>query len=394
MPVLVVERAGAVATITLNRPDRGNALTTALKSELLAALTQVGDDEGVRAVVLTGAGSVFCAGQDLAEHAAALSRDPVSAFATIEQHYAPIVTTLTTMPKPVLASINGTCVGAGLGLALACDLRVAAASARLATAFAAIGLTCDSGLSATLVRAVGAARASELILLGEPFTAAQAVEWGIVTRVVDAAELATVAAELAARLAAGPTLAYAESKLAIAAAVGPPLGGVLGQSRDHADAVEAFLAKRTPEFHGRGTTIAATTPHGRSAAHEMFAADAASRALGIELLAADSGTATLRMRVTEAMVNGHHIAHGGFVFLLADCACNSHGPTTVAAAADITFVAPASLDDELIAEATERTRFGRSGIYDVTVFRADGGKRTIVAEFRGHSRTVRTDSTP
>ena len=144
--------------------------------------------------------------------------------------------------------------------------------------------------------------------------------------------------------------------------------------------------------------MAATTPHGRSAAHEMFAADAASRALGIELLAAESGTAMLRIRVTEAMVNGHHIAHGGFVFLLADsafaCACNSHGPTTVAAAADITFVAPASLDDELIAEATERTRFGRSGIYDVTVFRDDGGERTIVAEFRGHSRTVRTDSTP
>ena len=128
------------------------------------------------------------------------------------------------------------------------------------------------------------------------------------------------------------------------------------------------------------------------AAHEMFAADAASRALGIELVAAEAGTATLRMRVTAAMVNGHDIAHGGYVFLLADsafaCACNSHGPVTVAAAADITFVAPGKLGDELVAVATERTRFGRSGIYDVTVFRAEGNERVVIAEFRGTSRTL------
>ena len=128
------------------------------------------------------------------------------------------------------------------------------------------------------------------------------------------------------------------------------------------------------------------------AAHEMFAADAASRALGIELVAAEAGTATLRMRVTAAMVNGHDIAHGGYVFLLADsafaCACNSHGPVTVAAAADITFVAPGKLGDELVAVATERTRFGRTGIYDVTVFRAEGDERVVIAEFRGTSRTL------
>ena len=260
-PVLLVDRAGSLTTITLNRPDRGNALTAELKSQLLAALVAAGDDAEVRAVVLTGAGRAFCAGQDLAEHAANLADDPATAFATIEEHYAPIVNVLTTMPKPVLAAINGTCVGAGLGLALACDLRVAAAGARLATAFTAIGLTCDSGLSATLVRAVGAARASELILLGEPFTVEQAAEWGLVSRVVAAADLAAAAAELGGRLAAGPTLAYAASKLAIAAAVAPPLADVLaaeaaaqarlGPSRDHGDAVAAFLAKRPPEFHGR-----------------------------------------------------------------------------------------------------------------------------------------------
>jgi 2-(1,2-epoxy-1,2-dihydrophenyl)acetyl-CoA isomerase len=257
---VLVDRAGAVTTITLNRPDRGNALTTALKTQLLVAVTAAGEDESARAVVVTGAGSTFCAGQDLAEHAASLAEDPATAFATIEQHYAPIVTALATMPKPTLAAINGTCVGAGLGIALACDLRIAAAGARMATAFSAIGLTCDSGLSATLVRAVGAARASELILLGESFTAEQAEQWGLVTRVVDADDLPTATADLASRLAAGPTLAFAESKRIIAAAVEPPLGTTLadeaeaqsrlGATSDHGDAVAAFLAKRKPEFRG------------------------------------------------------------------------------------------------------------------------------------------------
>jgi acyl-CoA thioesterase len=127
----------------------------------------------------------------------------------------------------------------------------------------------------------------------------------------------------------------------------------------------------------------------------MFAADTASSALGIELLSAGGGAAEVRMRVTATMVNGHDIAHGGYVFLLADsafaCACNSHGPVTVAAAADITFVEPARLGDELVAVATERTRYGRSGLYDVTVFRVDGDGRVVIAEFRGHSRTLRPD---
>ncbi|MET8009257.1 hydroxyphenylacetyl-CoA thioesterase PaaI [Streptomyces sp. NPDC005271] len=123
-------------------------------------------------------------------------------------------------------------------------------------------------------------------------------------------------------------------------------------------------------------------------AEEMFAADEASRGLGIELLETGDGSAVLRMSVTASMVNGHGIAHGGYVFLLADtafaCACNSHGPVTVAAGADITFVAPAREGDVLVATARERTRFGRSGIYDVTVMRGD----EVIAEFRGRSRTT------
>ncbi len=127
------------------------------------------------------------------------------------------------------------------------------------------------------------------------------------------------------------------------------------------------------------------------AAEVMFAADRASRGLGIELLSAGDGNASVRMTVTAAMVNGHGIAHGGYLFLFADCAfacaCNSHGPVTVAAGADIDFVAPARQGDVLTAVASERTRFGRSGIYDVSVLRGD----EVIAEFRGRSRTVRAD---
>ncbi|GAA2250809.1 hydroxyphenylacetyl-CoA thioesterase PaaI [Streptomyces indiaensis] len=126
------------------------------------------------------------------------------------------------------------------------------------------------------------------------------------------------------------------------------------------------------------------------AAEAMFAADEASRGLGIELLEQGEGVAVLRMTVTRAMVNGHGIAHGGYVFLLADtafaCACNSHGPVTVAAGADITFVAPAHQGDVLVARAEERTRFGRSGLYDVSVRRGD----EVIAEFRGRSRSIRS----
>ncbi|NUO99139.1 MAG: enoyl-CoA hydratase/isomerase family protein, partial [Nonomuraea sp.] len=172
-----------MAVVTLNRPERRNALDTALKTALRQALEEVAADDAVRAVLLTGAGGAFCAGQDLAEHAAALRADPGRAFDTVEADYAPIIRLLATMGKPVVAAVNGTCVGAGLALALACDLRVLAEDAVLATAFSAIGLTCDSGLSRTLVRAVGEARAKELVLLGEPFSVAQAVAWGIAGRV-------------------------------------------------------------------------------------------------------------------------------------------------------------------------------------------------------------------
>ncbi|MBE1579350.1 acyl-CoA thioesterase [Amycolatopsis roodepoortensis] len=133
-----------------------------------------------------------------------------------------------------------------------------------------------------------------------------------------------------------------------------------------------------------------------NAAHTMFADDQASKALGIELVEAAEGHAVATMRITETMVNGHDIAHGGYVFLLADttfaCACNSHGPVTVASGAEISFVAAGKLGDHLIATATERTRYGRNGIYDVTVHRETPDGPEVVAEFRGRSRTIQKAS--
>lgn len=254
------EQDPAVAIVTLNRPDKRNALTVELKEALVEALEKVAADSAVRAVVLTGEGKAFSVGQDLGEHVAALREDPATAFATVEQHYNPIVRTIATMPKPVIAAINGAAVGAGLGFALAADLRVAAESATFATAFAAIGLTADSGLSASLVHSLGAARATELLLLGDSFDAAQAQQYGLVREVVPVGDVRETALVLARRLAGGPTLAYAEIKNAIALGAVSPLADVLanegagqarlGVTRDHQEAVEAFLAKRRPVFDG------------------------------------------------------------------------------------------------------------------------------------------------
>ncbi len=250
----------AVAVLTLNRPDRRNALTRELKEALVAAVAQVGEDPSVRAVVLAGSGKAFCVGQDLAEHAEALRADAGSAFATVEQHYNPIVRGLATMPKPVVAAINGACVGAGLGFALACDFRVAAENAVFATAFAGIGLTADSGLSASLAHSLGAARALELLMLGESFTAERAAQWGLLRAAVPADQVLDTALELARTLAAGPTAAYAEIKNAVAVGAVSPLDETLaaegaaqarlGVTRDHAGAVEAFLGKQRPTFEG------------------------------------------------------------------------------------------------------------------------------------------------
>ena len=255
---------GAVATVTLARPEAMNALDDATKVALLAALREAADDPAVRAVVLTGTGRAFCVGQDLREHRASLAAtardDEFELGDTVRDHYNPITTLLSTMPKPVVAAVNGVAAGAGVGFALACDVRLVAQSAGFNTAFAGIALSCDSGASWWLPRLVGLARAKELLMMPRTVGSAEALTLGLATRVVPDDELPRAAAELAAGLAAGPTLAYASIKAAVVYSQTHDLAdslanegrlmGVTGRSADHRGAVEAFVAKSAPTFTG------------------------------------------------------------------------------------------------------------------------------------------------
>ncbi|PRX65545.1 enoyl-CoA hydratase [Nonomuraea fuscirosea] len=252
------EMADAVATVTLDRPEAMNSLTAETKQELLAGLRRAAADRAVRAVLLTGSGRAFCAGQDLREHAANLEAGRGLAD-TVRAHYNPIVELIATMAKPVVAAVNGVAAGAGASLAFACDLRVASEKAKFALAFAGIGLAPDTGASWTLQRLVGPGRAAELMLLGEALDAARALELGLVTRVVPPGEVLKTAQDLAVRLAQGPTLAYAATKRALAYAATHSLPDSLAleaelqdecvATRDHREATRAFLAKEVPAFN-------------------------------------------------------------------------------------------------------------------------------------------------
>jgi 2-(1,2-epoxy-1,2-dihydrophenyl)acetyl-CoA isomerase len=250
------EDADGVATITLQQPG----LTSQLRRDLRGLLEEVAADEAVRAVLVTGTGRAFCVGQDLGEHVEKLRGNAAASLSVVEDEYNPMVLALAALPVPVVVGINGACAGAGLGIALAGDLRVAAAGAKFTTAFTGIGLSSDSALAARLVRCVGASRASELLLLPEPFLAETAAGWGLVHRVVEPDRVRAEALELATRLASGPTAAYRAVKTVLATAATDPLEQTLalearlqrelGQTADHREAVEAFLAKRPPEFTG------------------------------------------------------------------------------------------------------------------------------------------------
>ena len=261
MSALLIDDADGVRTLTLNRPEAYNSLTLRLKEDLLTALRAAASDEAVRAVVITGTDRAFCAGQDLKEHVALLQASDPAPLSTVESHYNPIIETVTGMPKPVIAAVNGMAAGAGASLAYACDLRIAATSAKFLMAFANVGLTADSGASFTLPRLIGYGRAMEMMLLAAPVTAEHALSIGMVTQVVaDDAVLAT-AQELAGRMAAGPTTAYAKIKEALLAGAAGSLADALateartqaeaGATTDHTEAVDAFVAKRTPTFTGR-----------------------------------------------------------------------------------------------------------------------------------------------
>jgi len=260
-PVLYAVADG-VATVTLNRPDAMNSLDVATKEALLDAVTRAAEDSAVRCVVLTGTGRAFCVGQDLKEHIQILqSGSTDQLFTTVDAHYNPIVKALATMPKPVVAAVNGVAAGAGASLAFACDVRVLAEPAGFNLAFTGIALSCDTGSSWTLQRLVGRAKAIDLLYFPRTLSSADSLELGLATKVVPADELGSEVSQLAARLAAGPTVAFGAIRRSVAYSAGHSFEDALefessmmtltGATADHRAAVEAFVAKEKPVFEGR-----------------------------------------------------------------------------------------------------------------------------------------------
>jgi 2-(1,2-epoxy-1,2-dihydrophenyl)acetyl-CoA isomerase len=252
MTVLVEKRAG-YRQLTLNRPDRLNALTAAMGAALLAALDEAEADPECRAILLTGAGRGFCAGQDLSQVGSDLK--------LLLDGYNAVIRKLRALPMPVVCAVNGVAAGAGANLALACDIVLATKSASFIQAFAKIGLIPDVGGTWFLPRLVGAARARGLALLAEPLSAERAEAWGLIWQAVDDDKLMDAAQVLAARLAQGPTIGLALAKRALDAAEGNDLASQLDLERDlqceaartpdYAEGVRAFLEKRPPVFTGK-----------------------------------------------------------------------------------------------------------------------------------------------
>jgi len=260
--VLLVDRTDAVVTLTLNRPEAMNALDVPLKEALRDALAALETDRSCRAVVLAGAGRAFCAGQDLREHVAVLESGTSDSLDTVRRHYNPIAARLGSMPKPVVAAVGGMAAGAGAGLALLADFRIGGPSTSFLMAFANVGLAADTGLSWSLPRLVGHAKAVELLMLAEPVKAEAAERLGLLTRVVEAdADVLPAAQALAARLAAGPTVAYGAIKRELSVGDAGTLNDALaaeaqaqtisGATADHRNATIAFVEKRKPTFEGR-----------------------------------------------------------------------------------------------------------------------------------------------
>lgn len=251
-----VEMADAVATVTLNRPESLNALNATMRRELLAAVKAAGRDDAIRAVVITGEGRGFCSGADLRG-----GSDERDFRRVLTDAYNPLVTAIRELPKPVIAAVNGVAAGAGVSLALACDLVYAAEDARFIQAFVRIGLVPDSGSTRTLVRALGRHRAARLIFSGEPLSAAEAHAAGLVAELAPADQLAAVTHAAAAKLASAPTRAIALAKRAInhaedallaeSLAMEAALQELAGRTDDHAEGVAAFGEKREPRFLGR-----------------------------------------------------------------------------------------------------------------------------------------------
>jgi 2-(1,2-epoxy-1,2-dihydrophenyl)acetyl-CoA isomerase len=251
-----------VATITLDRPDSMNGLDVATKEALLAAVRVAEQDTSVRCVVLTGSGRAFCVGQDLKEHIQILhGSDAESLFRTVEEHYNPIVTALATMPKPVVAAVNGIAAGAGASLAFACDFRILTESAGFNLAFTGVALSCDTGSSWTLPRLVGRAKAIELLYLPRTIDSAESLALGLATTVVGPDEFEAEVATLARHLAQGPTVSFGAIRRSVLYSEGHDFAHSLefeasmmtltGSTEDHRNAVTAFVNKEKPTFNGR-----------------------------------------------------------------------------------------------------------------------------------------------
>lgn len=256
---ILLQRDGAVARLTLNRPEKLNSLTLGMLADLSAALTELDGDDTVRAVILTGTGRGFCAGQDLSDHEA--MDDTRAVRAVVERHYNPVIRQIRTLPQPVVAAVNGVAAGAGCSLALACDIAIATESAKFTNAFVNIGLIPDCGGSYFLPRMVGQARALGLSLLGEPIDAKVAAEWGLIWEAVPDADFAREVETLAKRLAEMPTAAVGLIKHAINVsghhsldqqlAIEAELQAQAAETEDYQEGRAAFLEKRKPRFIGR-----------------------------------------------------------------------------------------------------------------------------------------------
>jgi 2-(1,2-epoxy-1,2-dihydrophenyl)acetyl-CoA isomerase len=257
---LLVDRTDAVVTLTLNRPEAMNALDVELKEALRDTLATLETDRSCRAIVLAGAGRGFCVGQDLREHAEQLESGHTD-LDTVRAHYNPIAQRLASMPKPVVAAVRGMAAGAGASFALLADFRVGGPSTKFLMAFANVGLAGDSGISWSLPRIVGHARALELLLLASPVDAPAAVQMGLLSQLTESDdEVLPVAVALAERLAAGPTVAYGAIKrelsigdagtLSDALAAEAQAQAICGRTDDHKAAVNSFLAKQKPVFEG------------------------------------------------------------------------------------------------------------------------------------------------
>ncbi|HEX4583493.1 MAG TPA: enoyl-CoA hydratase-related protein [Burkholderiaceae bacterium] len=255
-----LQTAQGIATLTLNRPDRLNSLTRLMLTELSSALAIVRLDPSVRCLVVTGAGRAFCSGQDLDDDSVDPALGPVDLGSVIEHGYRPIVLGIRDLPIPVVAAVNGIAAGAGANIALACDVVVAALSARFVQPFCRLGLLPGAGGTWTLPRLVGPARAMGLALFGEPLEARDAQAWGLIWECVPDEQLATRTRQLAANLAQGPTLGFARTKQAIQASAAQTLEASLelesaflrelGGSLDYREGVAAFRARRPARFIG------------------------------------------------------------------------------------------------------------------------------------------------